>query len=459
MRLLSHWFFLRISAQMLLDMVLLCAAVVGSFAVLADHFPVIAVQVCVFATLFAACLLMLQAWGGLYHRTLARSRVRAAMVFFLVIPMVYVLLPLTRLADASRWSIELSILGAAALILFNRVRAANDKTDTLLVRRILILGTGSQARDIFRAMTVPNAPATIVGFYPGPREEDCLVPAELVLPTDKSLSQTALDLRADEIVVTVTERRGDRRGDVMPLDDLLTCKLQGILVHDWAGHFEKTFGLLRLDSLSTRWLVFGDGFSQGLGRTAVKRVFDIVVASILLLIALPIMLLTALLIVIEDGWPILYSQERVGLEGRRFRVVKFRSMRRDAEKEGQPVWASAKDGRITRVGRIIRTLRIDELPQLVSVLNGDMSLVGPRPERPYFVEQLAAKIPFYNARHSVKPGLTGWAQVRYHYGGSIEDTAEKLQYDLYYVKNHSLLLDVIILYATVSVVLTGKGAH
>jgi len=174
---------------------------------------------------------------------------------------------------------------------------------------------------------------------------------------------------------------------------------------------------------------------------------------------LPVMAVAALLIVLESGFPILYRQERVGLNGRLFNVIKFRSMRTDAEKDGKPRWASAKDDRVTRVGRVIRKLRIDELPQLFSVLAGDMSLVGPRPERPFFVDKLMREIPFYAVRHSIKPGLTGWAQVRYHYGASVEDSAEKLQYDLYYVKNHTLFLDLLVLFKTVGVVLTGKGAN
>jgi lipopolysaccharide/colanic/teichoic acid biosynthesis glycosyltransferase len=171
------------------------------------------------------------------------------------------------------------------------------------------------------------------------------------------------------------------------------------------------------------------------------------------------MIIAAVLIIIEDGFPLLYRQERVGVNGRLFNVIKFRSMRRDAEKDGKPIWAQAQDNRVTRIGQFIRKLRIDELPQLFSVLKGDMSLVGPRPERPFFVDQLTKEIPFYAVRHSVKPGVTGWAQVRYHYGATVEDSAEKLQYDLYYVKNHSLFLDIVVLFETVGVVLTGKGAH
>ena len=194
-------------------------------------------------------------------------------------------------------------------------------------------------------------------------------------------------------------------------------------------------------------------------RTFVKRVFDLVVASLLLIIALPVMIATAIVIVLESGFPIVYRQERVGRAGRVFQLAKFRSMRPDAEADGRPRWAASNDNRITRVGRFIRKYRIDELPQLVNVLKGDMSLVGPRPERPFFVDQLTQNIPFYAARHSVKPGLTGWAQVRYHYGATLDDAANKLQFDLYYVKNHSLFLDLVVLFETVVVVVTGKGAQ
>jgi exopolysaccharide biosynthesis polyprenyl glycosylphosphotransferase len=194
-------------------------------------------------------------------------------------------------------------------------------------------------------------------------------------------------------------------------------------------------------------------------RVIVKRLFDIVCALVLIILSLPVMLVTAALIKLESKGGIFYFQERTGFNGKPFNVVKFRSMRTDAEKDGKPQWAQAQDSRVTRVGAIIRKIRVDELPQLFVVLKGDMSLVGPRPERPFFVEQLTEQIPYYAVRQSVKPGLTGWAQVRYHYGATLEDSAEKLQYDLYYVKNHSLFLDLVILFETVSVVLLGKGAR
>jgi sugar transferase (PEP-CTERM system associated) len=235
--------------------------------------------------------------------------------------------------------------------------------------------------------------------------------------------------------------------------------MSGVRVFDLSTFFERVRGQVRIDSLKASWLIYGDGFRQNWGRSFVKRCSDLLVASVLLVLAAPVMLVTALLILLEDGAPIFYRQERVGQSGKTFKVIKFRSMRRDAERDGKPRWASNADDRVTRVGRFIRRARIDELPQLINVILGEMSLVGPRPERPYFVDQLTREIPFYAVRHCVKPGVTGWAQVRYQYGASVDDAVQKLQYDLYYVKNHNLVLDTLVLFETVRVVLTGEGAH
>jgi sugar transferase (PEP-CTERM system associated) len=211
--------------------------------------------------------------------------------------------------------------------------------------------------------------------------------------------------------------------------------------------------------LRASWFIYGDGFRQGLARTVIKRTFDIVVSASLLILALPVMILTAIAIMLESGRPVIYRQERVGQGGQHFNVYKFRSMFADAESDGKPRWAQTNDDRVTRVGRFIRKTRIDELPQLFNVLKGDMSLVGPRPERPFFVRQLEQQLPFYEVRHSVKPGVTGWAQVCYEYGASVDDAGNKLRYDLYYVKNHSLFLDFLILFKTIRVVLTGHGSR
>ena len=324
-----------------------------------------------------------------------------------------------------------------------------------LVRRVLIFGTGERALQARKVLLESDCPVDIVGFYASPKEPTGHISGVAVFGPALSLKRTAVALKADEIVIAVQ----DRRGGVLPLRELLDCRLHGIRIYDLVSHFEEHLGELPIDAINASWLIFGDGFRQGPARKAVKRAFDVFCSLALLILGLPIMALAALCIAAESGLPVLYRQERVGMNNRRIYVIKFRSMRVDAEKEGKPIWASTNDSRVTRVGKIIRKLRIDELPQLVSVLKGDMSLVGPRPERPFFVEQLTAEIPYYAVRHSLKPGLTGWAQVRYQYGACKEESAKKLQYDLYYVKNHSLLLDLKILFATIAVVLTGKGAQ
>ncbi len=270
--------------------------------------------------------------------------------------------------------------------------------------RTLIFGSGEAARVVGNTLRSADPDVEIVGYFPGPNERETAVPSSELILNTQSLLQAARERRADEIVVALTERRSGS----MPLRELLDCKLNGVRVCDINSHFEKRLGQIRVDYLYAGWLIFGDGFNQGFARTAVKRMFDIVCASILIVLSAPLMLLAALAIRLESRGPFLYRQPRVGMGGCSFVVIKFRSMRIDAEKDGKPRWATASDDRVTRVGRLIRKTRIDELPQLFSVLKGDMSLVGPRPERQFFVEQLTQEIPFYSVRHSVKPGVTGW---------------------------------------------------
>jgi len=241
---------------------------------------------------------------------------------------------------------------------------------------------------------------------------------------------------------------------------LLECRLAGIEINELPSFLERETGKVRLDVMNPSWIIFGEGFRASPLQRALERGFDVFASFMLLVIALPFMLLAVIAIKFEDGWqaPILYRQRRVGRYSEPFDVLKFRSMSVDAEKDGA-VWAVQDDPRVTRVGAVIRKTRIDELPQLFNVLRGDMSFVGPRPERPEFVEQLEQTIPYYRERHTVKPGITGWAQLCYPYGSSEKDALEKLQYDLYYVKNRSLLFDLAILVQTVEVVLWGKGAR
>jgi sugar transferase (PEP-CTERM system associated) len=326
-------------------------------------------------------------------------------------------------------------------------------------RRVLIVGTGPDARQVCTDLRAGGqwAGYDVVGFYPTAEQTDrtALRGVGHIFDARDKLVNLVREHRINEIIVAVREQRG---GGV-PMDDLLECRIGGVPIMDLAYFYERTKAEVPVDSLKASWLVYGDGFVQGRAREVTKRVFDIVSSAALLVIGAPVMLLTALAIRIDSPGPILYRQERVGLGGQSFMCIKFRSMRTDAEKDGVARWATKNDSRITRVGAFIRKTRIDELPQLFSVLRGEMSMVGPRPERPSFVAQLREQIPFYDLRHTVKPGLTGWAQVRYAYGASLEDARKKHQFDLYYVKNNSLLLDLQVLIETVSVVLFREGAH
>jgi sugar transferase (PEP-CTERM system associated) len=326
----------------------------------------------------------------------------------------------------------------------------------LLTHRVMVLGTGHDAQTVANALgEIGSASAWFVGFYPLPSEEDDVVPADRVLSAGESQQTTVYRFGVNEVIVAFRERRGG----VLPLGELLACRLAGVRVTELSTFFERTRGEFPIESLKASHLIFGEGFRQGRVRTFLKHAFDVLASLILLLLSAPVMLITAIAIKLETPGPVIYRQQRVGRGGQIFNVLKFRSMFANAEDDGLPRWAVPDDNRVTRVGRFIRYMRIDELPQLFNVLAGEMSLVGPRPERPYFVERLSGQIPFYGLRHSVKPGVTGWAQVRYSYGATVEDSVRKLQFDLFYVKNHSLALDLVILIETIGVVLLGKGAR
>ena len=324
-----------------------------------------------------------------------------------------------------------------------------------LQTRIIFLGGGPLAKECSDLAMLNNNYHNydIAGFIPTPSEELCVDPKSLLsIREGDSLLSVANQYNVTEIVVSVQNRRGG-----FPIKELLDCKLQGLKVTDAATFFERETNQIRVDSLQPSWLVFGGGFDQSFIRIFMKRGFDLVCSTIILLLSFPVIIVTAALVYLEDRGPIFYSQVRVGKDGTPFKVHKFRSMRSDAEKGGKPQWAAKDDPRVTRVGNFIRKVRIDELPQILNVFAGEMSFVGPRPERPYFVEQLIEVVPYYNVRHSIKPGITGWAQVRYGYGSSADDALQKLQYDLYYVKNNSLFLDLLILIDTLKVVLFRGG--
>jgi sugar transferase (PEP-CTERM system associated) len=458
-RLFHHYVHRRILLQVFFDFGLIMSTVVGVILVHGEDPQVLLAITATHGLSLATGMFVINSASGFYqpthNRSLQQSMARAALAAMFALPLAYGIfrvLPVE--ADGSNALVLAAMLGVAAVIV-NRVYAAHSAGRARTRTRILVLGSGPAAQLVGETIRTADPQAEIVGYFRGPNEQQLAVPASQLMPGDESLAATALRSGVHEIIVALTERRGGS----MSLRDLLDCRIHGINVSDLSTHFEKMLGQIRIDHVNASWLIFGDGFNQGLLRTTIKRLFDIVCAMVLLVAAAPIMLATMVLIRLESRGPALYRQERVGLNGRTFRVVKFRSMVTDAEKDGKPRWATDDDDRITRVGRLIRRVRIDELPQLFNVLKGEMSIVGPRPERPFFVEQLTSEMPYYAVRHSVKPGITGWAQVRYHYGSTVEDSQQKLQYDLYYVKNHTLFLDLLILFETVAVVLTGKGAR
>jgi sugar transferase (PEP-CTERM system associated) len=286
---------------------------------------------------------------------------------------------------------------------------------------------------------------------------DTVVDADATLTRgNRSVLEIAEQCEADEIVVAMDDRRGN-----LPIREMLDARTKGIEVIDLLEFLERETGKIRVDLVNPGWLIFSSGFRASLLTQVSKRIVDLLSSAVLLFVTLPLMILIALAIKLEEGLraAVFYRQVRIGRNDVPFTVLKFRSMREDAESDGKAVWAKSEDDRITKVGRFLRVSRLDELPQIVNVLKGEMSFVGPRPERPEFVESLNESVPYYSERHTVPPGITGWAQLRYGYAASKDDAIEKLQYDLYYVKNHSLLLDLIIILHTVEVVLWGKGAR
>ena len=322
------------------------------------------------------------------------------------------------------------------------------------LHRVLVVGAGDNAAMIEREHDGSDG-YRVVGYIRVHSTEQT-IPESRLVDLDKPLIDLVRELDVDELVVAPDDRRRN-----LPVDEVLDCKMSGITVLDLLSFFEKETSRIKLEILHPSWIFFSQGFQMTSAAAYGKRLFDILVSLVLLTVGLPFMILVALAVWLESGGrgSVLFHQTRVGLNGRLFRVHKFRSMRMDAESDGVARWASKNDSRITRVGAVIRKTRLDELPQLFNVLLGEMSIVGPRPERPEFVKQLAQEIPFYDERHRVKPGLTGWAQLCYQYGSSSDDARNKLEFDLYYVKNASFFLDLIVLLETVEVVLWGKGAH
>ena len=339
------------------------------------------------------------------------------------------------------------------LLMFNRLLIGGILGAAAFRRRVLVLGSGLRAKRLRDLGEREEAGFAIVGFV-AMNDGQGMVEEAIDRSAIHDLNRYVENLGVSEVVLALEERR-----NALPLKDLLRVKTAGVHVNDFSSFVERETGRVDLDTVNPSWLIFSDGFSSGRAlSSAAKRLFDVLASSILLLLTFPLILLFALLVKLESRGPAFFRQTRVGLFGQDFELIKLRSMRVDAEKDGAK-WAQADDPRVTRVGRFIRKLRIDELPQAWSVLKGEMSFVGPRPERPQFVEDLEDKLPYYAERHMVKPGITGWAQINYPYGASIEDSRHKLEYDLYYAKNYTPFLDLLILLQTLRVVLWHEGAR
>ncbi len=351
----------------------------------------------------------------------------------------------------------IAALGApliVALTLGWRLLMAKDPNTLGTAERMLIMGTGptgiSLARDI---ISRPELQLKVVGFLDEKGEN---IGQSLVNPgiigAAANVEEIAKQEKIDHVVISLMERRG-----TMPVRQLLHLKFAGVKVEDAHSFYERMTGRIILEWLSPSWLILSDGFRKSMLLIVTKRAIDVIVSLVSMVLCLPLFAVTAVAIALESGGPVLFRQERTGLNGKPFEMLKFRSMYKDAEAAG-PQWAATGDHRITRVGRLIRKFRIDELPQVINVLRGEMSMVGPRPERGEFVSVLEEQIPFYGLRHSVRPGITGWAQVKYQYGASVEETKTKLEYDLFYIKHLSVMLDFAVLFETAKVMLSGRGA-
>lgn len=410
---------------------------------------------------FALVLSLSLASMGLYQRRVedgdAGFVVRLAIAFAIGTAVLALLFYLFPAIVMGRGILALSLLfsfaGTVALrIAFDRIAGAESRK-----RRVLVLGAGVNAERIAELTARDRTLGfCVVGYVPLPRSQRLLADDEL-LTQRGSLLELAIAHNVDEIVVAADDRRRK-----LPVGELLDCKLSGFAVLDLLTFFEKEVAAVKIDLLHPSWIFFSrDGFEMGVTGLYGKRLLDLTLGSLMLLVAAPVMLLVALVSLLESRGrdPVFYHQIRIGQGGLPFRVHKFRSMRVDAEADGRARWAAKNDNRITPLGAFMRRTRLDELPQLFNVIKGQMSLVGPRPERPEFVERLASGIPYYAERHRVKPGLTGWAQLLYPYGSDEEDAKRKLEYDLYYVKHAGIFLDLVILLQTVEVILLGKGAR
>ena len=352
-----------------------------------------------------------------------------------------------------RSTLAYAMLGSVLALVLNRLVVGGILGASAFRRRVLVLGAGMRADRLRQLSEKPESGFVIVGYVLMTESEPVIAEA-IPRSAIHNLTRHVENLGVSEVVLALEERRNS-----LPLADLLRIKTTGVHVNDFSSFIERETGRVDLDSVNPSWLIFSDGFSSGRAiSSVVKRLFDIAASALLLALTAPVIALFATLVKLDSKGPAFFRQTRVGLFGQDFDVIKLRSMRTDAEANGAQ-WATKDDPRVTRLGKFIRKVRIDELPQTWSVLKGEMSFVGPRPERPQFVAELEEQMPFYAERHMVKPGITGWAQINYPYGASVEDSRHKLEYDLYYAKNYTPFLDLLILLQTLRVVLWHEGAR
>jgi len=451
----SQYFSLHVLQRIGLDLLLLVVAVIVSAVMQADDNGVELKGLLPSALVFAVVMITTNFAFGLYRPVDEDSPYAAFARFVLSVlfclPVAYGVMWLLPWEGFSSLAVRLQVLISVLAVLLLRVLINRSQAASLFAPRILVVGTGKEAQEAERILLDPEQGRTgVQGFFPVSDDGGERFVEEEKIISDSNLIDAVKKLGIDIIIIAISELRGRE----LPLRELLDCKLAGVRILDWPSFHERVRRQVRVDSLRASWLIFGEGFQQPLARVFFKRVFDLVISFFLLVLASPVMILVAFLIVFEDRGSVFYSQERVGLAGQVFRVIRFRCKRAE---DGRPGEDLPVPGEFSRVGRIIHRLRLDRLPQLLNVLRGDMSLVGPRPERPSFVDHLAREVPFYGVRHCVKPGMTGWARVHFRDDDdSISSAIQKLQYELYYVKNHSLVLDMLVLLETVHVVLMGK---
>lgn len=465
-RVLNHYLHTKFLFLGAIEFILLMFSVLGGIDItnylmgygVELEYPVM--QTLVFAIVMSCCSLAMGVYTSVFREGTIGMMLRTVVSYFFLgtaaLTILYYLFPVLFLG---RGVLAIAIAVALVLVLMTRFVFFRLVDLKQLTRKVVILGAGETSKLVIDRINMIDDKLgfRLMGVIPCNANETA-VDSEHHLPYPYDWEEYTKDYNISEVVVAPDERRRSEGGNI-PIDELLDCKLRGVRVTEPLAFIERELLRLEISLMRPSWALFSDGFIYSQMRDVIKKIFDISVALLLIALAWPFMLLTALAVFLETGRPILYKQTRVGYNGKEFSIYKFRSMTQNAEKDGKAVWAQKNDARVTRVGAFIRNTRLDELPQLYNVIKGDMSFVGPRPERPQFVDELKEQIPFYDARHKVKPGLMGWAQLKYPYGASVDDARNKLKYDLYYVKNHSFFLDVLIVIQTVEVVLLGKGVH